>query len=139
LSCPPWAFIKVFEEMKFTKNDEAVSPVIGVILMVAITVILAAVIAAFVFGMAGNIQKTKVVASTVTQQGNTIIVTYQGGQDNADVVSIQARLNDNDFGAAIGPSVGRALTTAGTSGRDHVVVTATFRDGSTQVITDTYV
>jgi flagellin-like protein len=37
--------------MKFGKNDEAVSPVIGVILMVAITVILAAVIAAFVFGM----------------------------------------------------------------------------------------
>ena len=41
------------------KNDEAVSPVIGVILMVAITVILAAVIAAFVFGMSGNISKTK--------------------------------------------------------------------------------
>ncbi|WMW24290.1 type IV pilin N-terminal domain-containing protein [Methanolobus sediminis] len=32
-------------------NEDAVSPVIGVILMVAITVILAAVIAAFVFGM----------------------------------------------------------------------------------------
>jgi flagellin-like protein len=37
--------------MKFRENEEAVSPVIGVILMVAITVILAAVIAAFVFGM----------------------------------------------------------------------------------------
>ncbi len=36
---------------KLEKNEEAVSPVIGVILMVAITVILAAVIAAFVFGM----------------------------------------------------------------------------------------
>ncbi len=47
------------------KNDEAVSPVIGVILMVAITVILAAVIAAFVFGMSGNISKTKTVAVTV--------------------------------------------------------------------------
>ena len=47
------------------KNDEAVSPVIGVILMVAITVILAAVIAAFVFGMSGNISKTKTVAITL--------------------------------------------------------------------------
>lgn len=36
-------------------NEKALSPVIGVILMVAITVILAAVIAAFVFGMAGKI------------------------------------------------------------------------------------
>jgi flagellin-like protein len=36
---------------KFLNEEDAVSPVIGVILMVAITVILAAVIAAFVFGM----------------------------------------------------------------------------------------
>ncbi len=60
------------------KNDEAVSPVIGVILMVAITVILAAVIAAFVFGMSGNITKTKVVAATVTATNATNVnVTYQ--------------------------------------------------------------
>ena len=46
--------------MKTTSNNEsAVSPVIGVILMVAITVILVAVIAAFVFGMVGQITKTK--------------------------------------------------------------------------------
>ena len=70
------------------KNDEAVSPVIGVILMVAITVILAAVIAAFVFGMSGNIQKTKIVASTVTQQdADHIIITYNGGQDDQTFVS----------------------------------------------------
>ena len=55
---------RCFEIMAFNRNEEAVSPVIGVILMVAITVILAAVIAAFVFGMAGNIQKTRVVAAT---------------------------------------------------------------------------
>ena len=64
------------------KNDEAVSPVIGVILMVAITVILAAVIAAFVFGMSGNISKTKIVAVTAQQpDADHITVTYQGGQD----------------------------------------------------------
>ncbi len=57
--------VKGVQIMVTRKNDEAVSPVIGVILMVAITVILAAVIAAFVFGMSGNISKTKVVASTV--------------------------------------------------------------------------
>lgn len=36
------------------KEDDAVSPVIGVILMVAITVILAAVIASFVLGLGGT-------------------------------------------------------------------------------------
>lgn len=36
-------------------SDGEVSPIIGVILMVAITVLLAAVIAAFFFGLAGTI------------------------------------------------------------------------------------
>jgi flagellin-like protein len=39
-------------------NDKGISSVISVILMVAITMILVAVIAAFVFIMAGNIQQT---------------------------------------------------------------------------------
>jgi len=40
------------------EEDDAVSPVIGVILMVAITVILAAVIASFVLGLGGSQQQT---------------------------------------------------------------------------------
>ena len=40
------------------RDDDAVSPVIGVILMVAITVILAAVIASFVLGLGGSQQQT---------------------------------------------------------------------------------
>ncbi|MEM0503892.1 MAG: type IV pilin N-terminal domain-containing protein, partial [Archaeoglobaceae archaeon] len=39
-------------------DEKGVSPVIGVILMVAITVILAAVIASFVFGLSGTVKKT---------------------------------------------------------------------------------
>ncbi len=39
------------------RNNEAVSPVIGTILMVAITVILAAVVAAFGFGFGANSEK----------------------------------------------------------------------------------
>ena len=39
-------------------DDRAVSPVIGVILMVAITVILAAVIGTFVLGLGNNLQQT---------------------------------------------------------------------------------
>ena len=71
------------------KNDEAVSPVIGVILMVAITVILAAVIAAFVFGMSGNISKTKTVAITTQKINSTAIsVMNNGGQDAATLVGL---------------------------------------------------
>ena len=68
--------------MKFRENEDAVSPVIGVILMVAITVILAAMVVAFVFGMTGNIQTTKIVAVTAKQiSGNQLQVTVQGGAD----------------------------------------------------------
>jgi len=76
--------------MAFTrKNDEAVSPVIGVILMVAITVILAAVIAAFVFGMSGNIQKTKIVSVGLTRTSATNVnAIFNGGQDAASTYNI---------------------------------------------------
>ena len=134
--------------MKFNKNDEAVSPVIGVILMVAITVILAAVIAAFVFGMAGNISKTKVVAATAQQpDANHIVVTYQGGQDALTCVGVIWTVTDST-GASIGYTemgskgyttaltVGYSATLTGTSGKDHVVATAFFSDGSSQVILD---
>jgi flagellin-like protein len=63
-------------------DDGAVSPVIGVILMVAITVILAAVIGTFVLGLGQSVQKTAPQASfsvdlNDTKQGATI--THDGG------------------------------------------------------------
>lgn len=140
MSCPSLGILKVFETMAFTKNNEdAVSPVIGVILMVAITVILAAVIAAFVFGMAGNIQKTKTVAATVQQpDAQSIIVTYQGGQDASSVVGLNISIN----GVAMPPwsafQVGNSTRYPyGTAGKDSVIVTAAFSDGTQQVIMDT--
>jgi flagellin-like protein len=55
-------------------DDDAVSPVIGVILMVAITVILAAVIATFVLGLGDSLSNTAPQASFGFdyQQGNNI-------------------------------------------------------------------
>lgn len=67
--------------MKFGKNDEAVSPVIGVILMVAITVILAAVIAAFVFGMGAPAKAPQVQLKITATSGPTGIlkISHDGG------------------------------------------------------------
>jgi flagellin-like protein len=129
--------------MKFLKDrEDAVSPVIGVILMVAITVILAAVIAAFVFGMAGSVQKTKTVAATAKQVGTGFVITWHGGQDNALVASYNVTFLDAaspqiQFSP---PKVGNATMHGGaTSGQDHVVVAAAFTDGSEAVVLDTYV
>jgi len=134
--------------MALIRSDEAVSPVIGVILMVAITVILAAVIAAFVFGMAGNISKTKVVAATAQKpDADHITVTYQGGQDAGTMQFACISVNDNPAfmmgptGGATTLQVGCSTTitsavTGGFAGKTHVVVTGTFSDGSSQVILD---
>jgi archaeal type IV pilus assembly protein PilA len=124
--------------MKFTKNDEAVSPVIGVILMVAITVILAAVIAAFVFGMAGNIQKVKLVAASASHDGTHIVVMYKGGQDASLVSSISAQIAGTSQSVIVPNAVGKAVTLPGFyNTRQHLIVTALFTDGTTQVILDT--
>jgi len=70
---------------KFSKDEEAVSPVIGVILMVAITVILAAVIAAFVFGMGGNLTEAPpsvslVASSNSATPGEDVVIKHVGGE-----------------------------------------------------------
>ncbi len=63
------------------KKERAVSPVIGVILMVAITVILAAVIASFVFGIGSKAPKAAPQASLQASAVNdsAITITHQGG------------------------------------------------------------
>jgi flagellin-like protein len=65
-------------------DEDAVSPVIGVILMVAITVILAAVIAAFVFGMGPPEQapSASLRASAMEDNSSNIIkIEHQGGDE----------------------------------------------------------
>ena len=63
-------------------DDDAVSPVIGVILMVAITVILAAVIGTFVLGLGGQVQTTAPNAQFTFSQNSTgaLEMTHDGGQ-----------------------------------------------------------
>jgi len=132
---------KVFDRMAFTKNDEAVSPVIGVILMVAITVILAAVIAAFVFGMAGNVQSTKIVSLTATKAADgTITVTNMGGADVATLQTFQLTLAGataawEDADAPI--TIGNTNTIAGTANTaERLLIIGKFTDGSTQILLD---
>ena len=62
-------------------DDEAVSPVIGVILMVAITVILAAVIGTFVLGIGQDQQTTPQATFEFDYDSNTpeLVITHTGG------------------------------------------------------------
>ncbi|WP_324661841.1 type IV pilin N-terminal domain-containing protein [Haloarcula sediminis] len=61
------------------QDDNAVSPVIGVILMVAITVILAAVIATFVLGLGDSLSNTAPQASFTCEDSTTLL--HDGGDE----------------------------------------------------------
>ena len=76
--------------MRYTETDDsAVSPVIGVILMVAITVILAAVIGTFVLGLGENVDGTTSAGVSVDQTAGesfTVTVVDVGNLDTAGIV-----------------------------------------------------
>ena len=66
-------------------DDRAVSPVIGVILMVAITVILAAVIGSFVLGIGGQQESAPQASITITENNSTsVTVSHRGGDAFTD-------------------------------------------------------
>ena len=122
------------------ENNSAVSPVIGVILMVAITVILAAIIAMFVFGMAGTIQESHVVAIFMSQPNGTCIsLTNMGGQDEGSLVSVNVTGDLKVLPAVkLGASVGSTQTyelSAG-AGQKHIIAVGLFKDGTEQVLLD---
>ena len=90
---------------KLLKDDDAVSPVIGVILMVAITVILAAVIGTFVLGLGENVQQNSPNAQFSFDYDNssdTMDITHTSGeevsQDNFVVSSSVGGMNDTAHG-----------------------------------------
>lgn len=92
---------------QFLQDDDAVSPVIGVILMVAITVILAAVIGAFVLGIGGdqettpNAQVSLDAINDSESEDFDITATHGGGdrftEDNTDDIYVRGPgLGEND-------------------------------------------
>ena len=106
---------------KLFTEERAVSPVIGVILMVAITVILAAVIGAFVLGLGGETQETPQVSLSFSQDGSDVTVSHRGG-DGVPFDDLEAR------GAASGDVTGNGdVFTAG----DTTTVTADGSEGDT--------
>jgi archaeal type IV pilus assembly protein PilA len=140
--------------MELTRNDEALSPVIGTILMVMISVMLGGIIGIYAFGMSSSVQNTRMVATSVIQSGSDILITYQGGQAQPDLASMTIIApNATTFitvsssgalsttGTPVLPEVGSVmvLSGAGTSDQDHVVVIGYFNDGTSQVISDTFV
>ncbi len=68
---------------KFVRDQRGVSPVIGVILMVAITVVMGAVVAGFAYGYLGNTPKAPNLALSVIDDptdSTSVLVKHNGGE-----------------------------------------------------------
>jgi|AntDeeMinimDraft_4_1070355.scaffolds.fasta_scaffold01356_8 flagellin-like protein len=146
------------------QDDDAVSPVIGVILMVAITVILAAVIASFVLGLGDQAANTTPQASFSFDYeqsssptgsegtdfegdlggGNTLDITHDGG-DTIDAARLSASDGSNSFdfdesgalGSGASMSAGNSVT-AEIDNDDTVRVIFTGESGDSSSTLATY-
>jgi flagellin-like protein len=133
-------------------DDRAVSPVIGVILMVAITVILAAVIGTFVLGLGDQVSQTTPSSSfqfnydRVDGGEDTLTIAHNGG-DTLTASEVRVAIS----GAASNGSVTDSninsqhdfanLSTIGTNGEISAGTTATINQDNlegTQSVTNTF-
>jgi flagellin-like protein len=97
-------------------EDRAVSPVIGVILMVAITVILAAVIGTFVLGLGDKVSQSAPQASLQVENTNTtsVVLKHSGGDPiNAQDTTIKAAVDGSN-----------EITASSSNGKDIELTTA---------------
>ncbi|GAB7018835.1 type IV pilin [Halostagnicola bangensis] len=68
-------------ERAASSDERAVSPVIGIVLMVGITVIMAAIIAGFVMGMIPDEPPQPTVNLEFHEQDETVTIAHAGGDD----------------------------------------------------------
>ena len=130
-----------------TDRESAVSEIIGVILIVALTVILAAIVAAYMFGMLPSLPSPRTIALTASQQGSDqIIIVYHGGPDQKSLVSMNITWPSGTTQLVTSPKIGDTYRATNfgsplnvTSGKDHLVISGTFSNNVQQVLLDTFV
>ena len=124
--------------MKHNNNENAVSPVVSIILMLAIVIILAAVIGAFVFGMAGDQHKSRALGITATiYSGDVNLMLVSGtNEDLGALDSIDVYLNGVKQAAAWSPdNIGDSTTYSGSYAKgDKVRLIGHFYPNDEQII-----
>ncbi|MCK4458661.1 MAG: type IV pilin N-terminal domain-containing protein [Methanosarcinales archaeon] len=137
---------KKIEKKEIKKDEHAVSPVIGTILMGAITVILASVVGAIAFGVSSDLPQLQIVVVTAERLNSTSIdFTYAGGPSADFVQYLNVTVGEDHVDTtpnsqlAVGSTWTYTTSDTVLSDRNHVIAVATFGDGSAQVVLDTFV
>ena len=110
------------ETLRTKLNDRGVSPVIGVILMVAITVILAAVIGSFVLGIGGDVEATPTASISVDYDDTDGLILAHEGGDSIDWDEINVTVDGSETFTSEGGTF---------SPGDEVSDSSTYSDGAT--------
>jgi archaeal type IV pilus assembly protein PilA len=110
------------------KNEEAVSPVIATILMVAITVVLAAVLYVMVLGIGGGSTDTTIVTMTKTSNAVQYVYTVNSVssknpvlltdvqvivRNSTSITKLSCAVSDVSTGAALGAAAGVSFNDVG--------------------------
>jgi flagellin-like protein len=126
---------------KFSKDDEAVSAVVGVILMVAITVVMAAIVSSWGSGVKAPASPPTIgIDISRTTNNITFTVTAIDPPSAGPVPSIMGKYFNSTYGNytwanMTNANVGDAVTLyANEPGPSQLTLTATYRDGSKRVL-----
>jgi archaeal type IV pilus assembly protein PilA len=133
--------------MKQPEVESAVSETIGVILMVALVVIMAAIAAAYLFGLMNGLPTARLLAVTVDQPDPShILVTYRGGPNQLGLANLSITWPSGAVQLVDFPKVGDVYTATNrdpphnaTPGKDHVIVVAHYPNNESTVVLDTFV
>ena len=120
-----------------TADDRGVSPVIGVILMVAITVILAAVIGTFVLGLGDQIGGSATAGVTVEGDNTTnvtVTLTNLGTAEEVDIVYDNGTSVDNVPNVPLNNTGASAQLNSSTPSSGDYSVVAVGSEGDRSVI-----
>jgi flagellin-like protein len=120
-------------------DDSAVSPVIGVILMVAVTVILAAVIGSFVLNLGGSLQQSAPQASFDFEYGednDEVTVTHATGDKISGDASLEIVSGGDSENFSTPTSAGDSEDFDSYSGGDTIRVVWTSQNGESSATLD---
>ena len=121
-----------------SRSKRGVSPVIGVILMVAATIVIAGVVMAMLGGFSAP-AASKSVAFTTTRLNNSAVeFTLARVEPPGATISYFNWSGDGTTPSSTttATSIGDVFTVSTTKSPAHIVITAKFGDGTTQVVYD---
>ena len=123
--------------LNVNKDDSAVSPVIGVILLVALTVALVALATVIVFDIGSDVSDTADATVQLTQSGDSIEANVIRNQNVASfslqVDGTGSVATGDEFGTESG--AGASAVASGLADGDTVTVVAELESGESEVLT----